>query len=53
MLGDRIKISTLRIDGKTIVVDLLDHASGQPLTASPSVAVTKRFVVDGGTLKAQ
>jgi len=53
MLGDRIKISSLRIDGKTIVVELLDRASGQPLSASPSVAVTKRFVIDGGALKAQ
>lgn len=53
MLGDRITISSVRVDGKTIVVDLLDRASGAPMTASPSVSVTKRFVVDGGALKAQ
>ena len=53
LLGDRVKISSVRVDGKTIVVELLDRASGQPMTASPSIAVTKRFVVDGGALKAQ
>ena len=52
-LGDRIAVTGLRVDGKTIVVELLDHASGQPMAASPTVAVTKRFVVDGGALKAQ
>jgi hypothetical protein len=53
MLGDRIKISSVRVDGRTIVVDILDRAPGQPMTASPGVAVTKRFVVDGGALKPQ
>lgn len=53
LLGDRIAVTSLRLDGKTLVVDLLDHASGQPMAASPTVAVTKRFVVDAGALKAQ
>jgi hypothetical protein len=53
LLGDRIVVSGVRIDGRTIVVDLQDRAPGQPLTASPSLAVTKRFVIDAGSLKVQ
>lgn len=53
ILGDRIKVNGVRIDGKTIVVELLDRAPGQPMTVSPSVSVTKRFSVDGGALKAE
>ena len=50
LLGDRIVVNAVRLDGATIVVDLLDRASGQPFTASPSVSVTKRFAVTNGTL---
>jgi hypothetical protein len=51
LLGDRIAVNGVRLDGSTIVVDLLDRASGQPFTASPSVAVAKRFAVAGGALQ--
>jgi len=53
LLGDRIKVNALRLDGRIVVVDLLDRSAGQPLTASPSVSVTKRFSVDKGSLLAQ
>ncbi|HEU5287044.1 MAG TPA: hypothetical protein VFV20_01450, partial [Candidatus Limnocylindria bacterium] len=53
LLGDRVKVNDVRIDGKTIVVELLDRAPGQPMIASPSVSVTKRFSVDGGALKGE
>jgi hypothetical protein len=53
LLGDRIKITGVKLDGRTIVVDLLDRTAGQPSTSSPSVASTKRFVVDHGALVAQ
>ena len=53
MLGDRVKVDRVRLDGNTIVVDLLDRAPGQPMSTSPAVAVTKRFTVDAATLKAQ
>ena len=53
LLGDRIAVSAVRIDGATIVVDILDRASGQPLTASPSVAATRRYAVDHGALIAR
>ena len=53
VLGDRIKVTGVKLDGRTIVVDVLDRTAGQPLTESPSVASTKRFVVDRGALVAQ
>src|SRR5262249_40216891 len=53
LLGDRIKVSSVRLDGRTLVVELLDRPAGQPMTASPTVAVTKRFGLSGGALVAQ
>ncbi len=53
LLGDRIKVTGVRLDGRTIVVDILDRAAGQPLSESPSVTSRKRFVVDRGALIAQ
>jgi len=53
LLGDRIKVTGVRLDGRTIVIDVLDRTTGQPLSESPSVASTKRFVVDRGALVAQ
>lgn len=53
LLGDRIKVSALRFDGRAVVVDVLERAPGDPLSASPTVAKTKRFVVDQGALVAQ
>jgi len=53
LLGDRIKVTGVKLDGRTIVVDALDRTAGQPLSQSPSVASTKRFVVDHGALVAQ
>ena len=50
VLGDRIKVTGVKLDGRTIGVDVLDRTAGQPLTESPSVASTKRFVVDRGAL---
>src|SRR5439155_13664210 len=52
LLGDRIKVTGVKLDGRTIVV-VLDRTAGQPLSESPSVASTKRFVVDRGALVAQ
>jgi len=53
LLGDRIKVTGVKLDGRTIVVDALDRTAGQPLSESPSVASAKRFVVDRGALAAQ
>jgi hypothetical protein len=53
LLGDRIKVTGVKLDGRTIVVDAVDRTAGQPLSESPSVASTKRFVVDRGALVAR
>ena len=53
VLGDRIKVTGVKLDGRTIVIDVLDRTAGQPLTESPSVASSRRFVVDRGALVAR
>jgi len=53
VLGDRIKVTGVKLDGRTILVDVLDRTAAQPLTESPSIASIKRFVVDRGALVAQ
>ena len=53
LLGDRVVVTAVRLDGRTVVVELLDHASGQPLAASPTVTVTKRFAIEQGALVAR
>jgi hypothetical protein len=53
LLGDRIKVTGVKLDGRTIVVEVLDRTAGQALSESPSVASTKRFVVDRGALVAR
>lgn len=53
LLGDRVAVTGVRLDGTTIVIEFLDHASGQPLASSPSVATTKRFGVAQGALVAR
>ena len=53
LLGDRIKVTGVKFDGRAIQVDLLDRTSGQAMTTPPSVAAVRRFVVDRGALLAQ
>ena len=53
LLGDRVRVNGLRLDGGTLIVDVLDHAAGQPLSSAPDVAVTKRFAVSAGALIAK
>jgi hypothetical protein len=53
MLGDRVKVTGVKLDGRRIVVDVLDRTDGQPLSESPSIALTKRFVVARGALVVQ
>ena len=50
LLGDRIKVNAVRLEGRVVVVDLLDRSAGQPMAASPTVPITKRFAIDGGAL---
>lgn len=50
-IGDRIKVTALKLDGVAIVVEYLDRAPNEPFTTAPSIATTKRFVVKNGTLQ--
>jgi len=53
LLGDRIKVNALRSDGKTLIVDMLDRAQGEPLTAAATVNSSRRYVVAGDALVRQ
>jgi hypothetical protein len=44
-LGDRIAPQTTQIVGGTVVVNFADRKVNEPMTAKPSVGVTKRFRV--------
>ena len=50
VLGDRIGIDAVRIDGRTIVVDFLVRKPGEPFTTAPSVKVARVFQVKDGAL---
>lgn len=50
LLGDRIGIDAVRVEGGTVSVDTLDRRAGEPFSASPSVKVTRVFQVKGGAL---
>jgi hypothetical protein len=53
LIGDRITLSALRVDGRVIVVEYLERRPGEPFTTAPSVATTKRLSMSGGKLSAQ
>jgi len=53
LIGDRVTLSALRLDGKAIVVEYLDRRPGEPFATAPSVATTKRLSLTGGKLAAQ
>ncbi len=50
LLGDRIGVDAVRIDGGKIVVETLERRSGEPFTTAPSVKVTRTFQVKDGSL---
>src|SRR5262249_45390232 len=50
MLGDRITVEGLRVDGGKILVDMLDRKQGEPFSTAPSVKVTRTFQLQGGAL---
>lgn len=54
LLGDRIAPQTTRILGGVIEVNYADRKTGEPMTAQPSVGVTKQLrVVDGKLVEAR
>ena len=52
LLGDRIAPQTTEIKDGTITVNYTDRRPGQPMTAQPSVGVSKYFKMQGGQLVA-
>lgn len=51
LLGDRIAPQTTESDGNMIIVNYAGRKPGEPMSTSPSVGVTKRFSVEGITLR--
>jgi membrane-bound inhibitor of C-type lysozyme len=51
LLGDRIAPQTTEIKNGQLIVNYADRAAGEPMTAQPSVGVSKYFKVEGTTLK--
>jgi hypothetical protein len=49
-LGDRIAPQTKNIQNEIYTVNYAERAEGEPMTAQPSIAVTKNFTVSGITL---
>lgn len=50
LLGDRIAPQTTEIRDGQVLVNYADRAPGEPMTAQPSVGVSKYFEVQGATL---
>jgi len=50
LLGDRIAPQTTEIKNGQVIVNYADRAAGEPMTARPSVGVSKYLKVEGTTL---
>jgi len=50
LLGDRIAPQTTEIRDGEVVVNYADRAPGEPMTAQPSVGVTKYLKIEGAML---
>ena len=50
LLGDRIAPQSVRVSDRTLVVTYADRAAGEPMTARPSVGVSKTLRLAGGSL---
>ena len=51
LLGDRISPQTTEVQDGNIIVNYADRRIDEPMVAPPSIGVTRRFVLDGATLK--
>ena len=50
LIGDRVTVQALRVDGKAVVIEYLDRRPGEAFSVAPSVPTTKRFVIRDGAL---
>lgn len=51
LLGDRIQVSEISIENNIITVVYNDRNPNEAMSATPTVAVSRKFVVDNGSLK--
>jgi hypothetical protein len=51
LLGDRIIVDTVTIACQKVTVDYLDRKLSEPMSAPPSVKVTKAFTIKDGELR--
>jgi hypothetical protein len=51
LLGDRVTVTTLAIGAGTLSVGMLVHKPGEPLSAAPTVSVTRSFKHNGGLVE--
>ena len=50
LLGDRIRVRSVRIEGALVTVRLLDRPADAAFSSAPDVPVTRRFAVRSGEL---
>ncbi len=50
LLGDRVHVRSVEIDGAIVTVRLLDRAVDAPFADAPTVPVTRSFAVRHGEL---
>lgn len=51
LLGDRVAVTSLAIGAGTLSVGMLVHKPGEPLSAVPTVSVTRSFKHNGGLVE--
>jgi len=51
LLGDRIKITNLSVDGDLVTIEYLDRAKGQPLSEKPTIQKIVKYRVQDMKLK--
>ena len=49
-IGDRIIVKSLLIKKREVLIEFLTHPTDEPMTATPTVNVTKRFIVQDNRL---
>lgn len=51
LLGDRVRVDGVTIEGREIVVNMLDRPANAPLAQAPTVPVVRRFRLSDGELR--
>lgn len=51
LLGDRIQLSKISIENRIITVVYNARKPGEPMAVTPTVTITRKFLVDNGSVK--